>query len=172
VDKEQAKQAADTTEDVTILAPDYALKKAIGEKVDLKKLFSEDKIALAQKKIDEEQEKFLEWVLEDVQALEHSYRELSKDIAHAQPHLAQLRRAAFAIKGQAGIFSYDLASQVARSLYMFCDTFKYREEQRIVLRKHIDALAIIFRDRIAGSGGEIGQELLREIERLSAKFSS
>ncbi len=156
-------------EEVTILPPDYTLKKAIGN-VEMSKMLDEAVVAQAQQNVDSKQEDFLQWIGEDIAKLERAFTDLTVKLKPGNLHLEELRRIAISIKSQAGTFGFTLASSVARSLYTFCDNFGFTEAQALVLRKHIDAIKLILQKRITGDGGPVGQELLKDMAKLVSKF--
>ncbi len=169
MDKNDPFVALDDTE-VRIVAPDYSLKKLIGENVDIKQIFSAENIENAQQIIHEHKDNFLEWVNNDLAALEHSYNKAMANLAACEPDIKKLAKTAFVIKSQAGTFGFELATRVAKSLDDFCNqTFKPIPEHMTAIRKHIDTLLAIFRNKISGDGGTLGAELIDNLFKLVEK---
>lgn len=163
--------AALSDEEVRILPPDYALKKMIGEDVDLKQVFSPENIEKAQSVINEHKNSFVEWVMKDIGQLEESYAKIADAPAASEAEIRKLSRAAFIIKSQAGTFGFALATQVAKSLDDFCNKhFHPTPGHLTVIRKHIDTLSLIFHKNITGDGGAVGKELSETLFRLVDKF--
>jgi len=160
-----------TDEEVRVLPPDYALKKIIGNDVDLKEIFSPENIEKAQSVINEHKESFIEWVMKDIEQLEESYAKAAANPADSKDEIRKLARAAFIIKSQAGTFGFQLATQVAKSLDDFCNKhFHPGADHMMVVRKHIDTLVVIFQKNITGDGGAVGKELSGNLFKLVDKF--
>ena len=160
------------SEDVRIIPPDFALKKLIGEDVDIRKVFSPENIARAQAVINSHKDSFLEWVMKDVAALEEAYKNASANTRERQPEVAKLARIAFVIKSQSGTFGFELATRIAKSLDDFCSRHPAPSaEHLLVIRKHIDTLTVIFHKRITGDGGVLGEQLQGSLQKLVAKYS-
>lgn len=157
-------------DEVRIIEPDYALKKMIGEEVDLEQLFNEENLARAQKIIDNHKDSFLEWVMKDLDKLEEAYQAASQ-LRPGDVNIKKIARAAFVIKSQAGTFGFALATQIAKSLDDYCTKyFKPTEQDLQVVRKHIDCLFTIFRSHISGDGGAMGKEITEMLAKLVDKY--
>lgn len=160
-------------DDVKIIPPDYTLKKLVGDTVDLKQIFSAENISKAQGVIDTHKESFLEWIKNDMQTLEDQFAQAQANPADSADAIKKLAKAAFIIKSQAGTFGFSLATLVAKSLDDFCNqTFRPSQEHLTVIRKHIDALQVIFHKNIMGDGAQIGKELSGNLQKLVAKYQS
>lgn len=158
---------------VRILPPSYALKEKIGMNVNLGEIFTPERIAAAQKAIDDTQAEFVNWAEKDLVELEHAYRGIALDPANAPPQrIDKVRKIAFSLKCQAGTFGYPLGSEVAKSLYRYTvEHGQYNGENIVVLRKHIDALHVILQQNIQGEGGAMGKELMANLDKLVEKFA-
>ena len=166
--------AAPAESDVRIIAPDYTLKKMIGEDVDLKQLFSAEKIEQAQGAINRHKDSFLEWVAKDIATLKEIHTELCKNATgNLEAEIKKLARTAFVIKSQAGTFGFTLATQVAKSLDDFCNQhLKPSVDQLRVIDKHIETLVMIFQKNITGDGGEVGSAIMLSLSKLIDKFKN
>jgi hypothetical protein len=172
-EKKPPPKANPEKEDVKILPPDYALKKMIGENVDINQIFSAENISKAQEAIDSHKDNFLEWVKNDLMALEENYKNATTNIPACEADIGKLAKVAFVIKSQAGTFGFSLATLVAKSLDDFCNRdFRPSPEHLTVIRKHIDALQAIFSKNIAGDGGTLGRELSSNLDKLVAKYTA
>lgn len=158
---------------IRILPPDYSLKEKIGMNVNLRDIFTPERIAQAQKSIDDSQAEFVNWAQKDLVDLEHTYRHIAENPEAApDSRTEKIRKIAFSLKCQSGTFGYPLGSEVARSLYKYTtDHGRFTSENIVVLRKHIDALQVILQQNIQGEGGTMGAELMTGLEKLVAKFS-
>ena len=156
---------------VYIMAPDYRLKKKLGDEIDIQEILSPENVTRAQGVINSRQRNFLEWVEKDMATIESSLRHIQKNITKSIPYFTKLKRAVFAVKAQAGTFGFDLASEVSRSLFNYCETsFRFEDKQVIVLAKHVEALSTVVKQRISGDGGEMGRKLLEGLNILVVKF--
>lgn len=81
-----------------------------------------------------------------------------------------LQEQAFVIKSHAGMYGYSLANDFAHHLYYYC---RGLEEKPLpanvvkVLEAYLNALALIFREKLRGTRSPIAQELLKELDRLA-----
>lgn len=162
----------EANDSVKFLAPDYSLKKAIGEDVDIRDIFNEDNIEKAQGAIDKHKDSFLEWSIQDIGSLSEYYANASADIEKCGPMIIEIEKVASIIKSRAGTFGYELATLVAKSLSRFCALHtKINAEHMIVIGKHIDTLSVVFTKRITGDGGAVGKELLDNLAKLVEKYN-
>jgi len=158
--------------EVRILPPDFALKKMIGEDVDIQQIFSSKNIEKAQNVINQHKDSFLEWVAEDLAALNEHYKKALNNLTLCEIEITKLSILAAKIKSQAGTFGFGLATLISKSMENFC----YRHprpvnEHMVVLRKHIDTLLVIFNKKVIGDGGAIGKELLDNLSKLVSKYN-
>lgn len=166
-----SKKPAAPAPEAVILPPDYNLKKKIGEDIDIREILSSENIRRSQEYIRNSQEEYLGWVMKDLVTMEHAYRSAIRDIDHCEPHAKKILRTAFAIKSQAGTYGYDLASEVAKSLYYFCEHhFQPQDTHLLYIRKHIEALTVIFQRNITGTGGLMGRELMHNLSLLGQRY--
>ena len=158
--------------DIQIVKPENMLRKKIGEDVNIREIINSERVADAQQVIFENRKQFMDWAWHDVLAMEQSLQALVADNGRNPGAAAKLKKLALMLKGQGGTFGYDLVTKVAGSLYQYCEeNFKGREEQIIVLRKHIEALTALLHQNIAGNGGEEGAELLTSLRKLTEKYA-
>ena len=87
-------------------------------------------------------------------------------------HIANINRIAHELRGQSGTFDYHLITSFSKSLYQTTmDTeMKITEDRHKLIAAHIDAVRNVFRNRITGSGGQVGKALLREIEDAVQRY--
>jgi len=158
--------------DVQIIPPDYAIKKILGDNVDIKSILSGENIAEAQEVINDHKNDFREWVVKDIESLNDCYNRAISNIADPSADMEEMAKLASTIKAHGGTFGYNLATLVAKSLDKFCNKVPNPTvEQMTVIRKHIDTLSVIFAKNIEGDGGEIGKELLGGLLTLVEKYS-
>lgn len=173
IDKPITSPQSKDEESVRVLPPDFAIKKKIGMNVNLQEIFTPERIAAAQKTIDDTQAEFVDWATKDLVELEHIYRNIAANPDEAaEARMEKIRKIAFSLKCQAGTFGYPLGSEVAHSLYKYTSANgAFTKETTVVLRKHIDALQVILQQNIQGEGGKMGDELMASLEKLVQKYS-
>ncbi len=167
-DRRQSERVEDE-ENIFMLDVDYSLREKIGGPLTAAELFSEENIREAQRIINHSRGKFLEWVVGDLEDLERGYRRL--EASPEEGEIALFAGHALKMKGRAGTFGYDLASQVADSLCDITRGVDYADAKRLLaIRKHIDVLYVIFQRNILGGGGALGKDLMDSLEALSSRY--
>lgn len=153
-----------------MIMPDYSLKHRIGMEVPPEALIDEE--ALEQTAIADADAEFIRWLMNDVQTLETALQTMMKDGNYDEELIEQIKDAAYSIKSRAGTFGYTRASDIAGSLYDFCNTHYDRANtlHLSVLEKHMQALITIFSQNIAGDGGKVGEELMQDLHKLIQKY--
>jgi two-component system, chemotaxis family, chemotaxis protein CheY len=155
---------------VAFLPPNAEIKKQIGEDVSANEILTEAVVNDGQQAIREAEDDYVAWARDDIMRLEEAYAELTKRPADPTAHHL-LISAAYAIKTQAGTFGYDLGSEVGRLLVEYLNTNAIMDTKRLtVIRKHIDAIAVIFNQKIKETGREIAEDLVRSLHRLISKM--
>lgn len=152
----------------TILPPDTSLAERIGTRAS--DLMAEMQILRAQDELLQSESDFLSWARDDIAELERAFLDITRNARDATAH-ARLLGAAYAIKSQAGIFGYDLGTEVAKMLvdYLIANTW-LDADKLMVVRKHIDAIQVIFRQNIKEYGQVVGRELLGALQTLIQKI--
>lgn len=157
-------------QEVVVYHPDRSLKQMLGADLTAEQLFDEEIVREAQEVIMNLKQDFVGWVTIDISRLEHLFQALSaqNDDHHALNELTQL---ALVIKSQAGTFGYDFATLIGKSLYNFSSALMQVDTAALlIIRKHIDTLYVIFQKEIAGSGPDIGEEVLTGLKALTEKY--
>lgn len=153
-----------------ILPPNKDLKQVIGEDVSARDIFTENLIAEAQLELQKKEDQFIGWASDDIMQLEQAYAALVKHPSSVEAR-EKLWGAAYSIKGQAGIFGYDLGTEVGGMLVDYlANQPELKEESLLVVRKHIDTIAVIFNQKIKEAGREIGEELIDSLRKLTEKL--
>jgi two-component system chemotaxis response regulator CheY len=149
------------------LPPNDELQKHIAPAAEL---ITEGVIETAQLELMKAEGEFVEWAKDDILLLEAAYAEMDKHPGSAGAHKALLE-AAYAIKSQAGIFGYDLGTGIASMLVQYLTAHPdIREERLTVVRKHIDAIVVIFTEKIKDTRRDIGQDLINSLRALAKKL--
>lgn len=146
---------------------DETLRKQLAPLADI---LTDDVVAAAQIELLKAESEFVEWARDDIAILESAYAQLKAQPGNPSAHRALLD-AAYSIKSQAGIFGYDLGTGIGGMLVTYLtEHTDIRDEKLTVVRKHIDAIVVIFNQKIKEAGREIGQELLNSLRALIKKI--
>jgi chemotaxis protein histidine kinase CheA len=165
-----AEVAAAEEDEVIIFEPDFSLKQKIGNDVSITELLRPDVLLQAQFIVDQQRPAFIASMKEDVRRIRELLVEL-ENTAWDAAVLEQFMQLVLQVKGRAGTFGLPLASEVARRLYVFCeDEYRAKADHMLVVRKHVEGIAVVVNQNIEGSGGAIGQELLESLTQLAKKL--
>ncbi len=168
---ELRKQLIPADEAEKIIPPDTKLKEQFMPLTG-SDLLNDEVVAAAQEVLMQAEGEFIEWAKEYIAQLEHAYTSLCAD-HEDKSAAAALREAAYAINSQAGIFGYDLGTQVGDMLVKYLSSHpQIHTKNLIVIRKHMDAVNVIFREHIKESGQQIGADLLVSLQKLIIKLDS
>lgn len=161
-----------TDDEVRIVLVEPHLKEKIGADVALEDVFSEANLARAQAVLDESQQMFFALLERDCQSLFSAH----KHLASGEPPklwLETILHSASLIKGRAGTFGFECATQVADSLVSYAQRLiQPSAAQLTVVRKHIEGMATILQKRIMSTQAEECQELLDNLDALTRKFAA
>ncbi len=159
-------------ENITIVNPDFRLKDKIGgEEVTLADLFNPESIRKAQEHIHNSRSEYLQWIVDDITRMEDAFAQVNGNPSHTAKEVLNFYKVSLMIKSQAGIFGYDLASQVAESMVNLIEGMAHMDTHRLrVIRKHMDVLYVIFQRNIIGMGGRIGKDLMENLTILTRKY--
>ncbi|MBM3618717.1 MAG: hypothetical protein FJX23_09300 [Alphaproteobacteria bacterium] len=152
--------------------PDFSLKNKIGKDVSIGEILTTTNIKDAQGVINDSQKDFVKWIENDLRTLEGYFAEAYADADNALDAVVGIQKYAFSIKSQSGTFGYDLASAIAKSLYDFCENNYVVGDNKhiLIIRKHLDTLNVIFKRKITGDGGNVGQQVYQALGKLITKF--
>ncbi len=153
-----------------IVRPENKLKKKIGEDVNMREILRPDVVRGAQKVINSKADDFMNWALDDLAEMEKAYNLMQQQAG--RENMAVIIRNAEKLRDRSGTFGYQLGSQIAKSLALFCNELHGGEDYAlIVIRQHLDGLETVFRANIKGDGGSMGLELMDGLRKLIAKYS-
>ncbi len=146
------------------------MKKEIGHDVTAAQIITPEVVAEAQAEINALEGDFVSWARDDITRLEDAYAALAKDHADAKAHYTMLSTA-YAIKSQAGIFGYELGTEVAGMLVSFLTQHSVIDDKNLlVIRKHIDTINAIFTQKIKETGQDIAKEFVLSLMQLIDKL--
>jgi len=127
-------------------------------------------VAEAQADLLRAEDAFIDWAVEDIERLEKAYAIMQARPSHADAQ-REIVYAAYAIKAQAGIFGYALGSEVGTLLVDYLESRRsFNEDHLLVIRKHIDTISVIFKQKIKDSGQGIAIDMLESLRRLIDKM--
>ncbi len=154
-----------------MVQPPNKIKQKLGPAVNVRDLLKPEAVNKAQATIDSKRDEFLLWAAEDLNALSKHLQdlkskplttELLENIVHCGEHL----------RDRGGTFGYDLVSQIAKSMVNYCFTIHSPAEHHlIVIEKHIEGLRTVLSEKVEGTGGIIGAELLKGLTSLTVKYT-
>lgn len=149
----------------TIFAPDASLRMAMGTNKPLATVITAQILQEAQKAIDDLGEASMQWIRDDLAAMQASFATLKS--SYSSHAVDTIKESALTIKSRSGTFGYRMASDVARLLYLFLSTSFVPTNPRhlTVMEKHIQVLLVIFAQNIKEREG-LGAELYTELEHL------
>ncbi len=152
-----------------IIPPSQSLQEQIGE-IRAADILTEAAVAEAQAELEEAESTFIDWAFADIKSLEQAYVTIVRKPDDAAANRA-LSDAAYAIKSQAGIFGYSLGTEVATLLVSYLETHHdFTPDNLVVLRKHIDAIHVIFKQKIKQHGQHIGRNMVVALKALAVKL--
>jgi len=110
------------------------------------------------------------WARREIAALLRTYATLEANPTDTQAQQA-LYEAAYTLKSQAGLFGYELGSEVASMLLFYLLNHTPPKPNHLrVLGKHVEVMTVIFRHSIEQSGQEIARDLIRSLNALVTKL--
>lgn len=127
-------------------------------------------VTTAQQELLKAEKDFLAWADDDIFTLERSFRALAANPEDTRV-AATLLETAYTVQSQAGIFGYTLGSEVAGMLVDYVRTHRsFSPDQLTVVSKHIEAIAVIFKQGMKDSAHIIAVEMRRSLVRLTKKL--
>lgn len=115
-------------------------------------------IAEAQQRVENLKDDYIEHLKTDMTEVSRLVTEYKKN--KSPETLKLLFRVIHNMRGQAATFGYPLITQVGRSLclYLMEQEERLEEPDMLLITLHADALKVIYREQIMGSGDSISQE--------------
>jgi hypothetical protein len=151
------------------IKPENTLRKKIGAHI--QSLFTPEKIKACQEIIVKAHGDLFTDSVSSLQAIEEEYALAKKDPTQSKAHVNKLGKLTFVLKGRLEAIGLTLGFEVAKSLYEYAQsTQNATGEDLVVLRKHIDILTVVLKDRLEGDGGAMGQDMLNSLSKLVKKM--
>ena len=99
-------------------------------------------------------------------------RALKQAEEHRARHFKNINLLAHELRGQGGTFGYPIITRVGEMLYKTTLAPCPTEDRAVkVIKAHVDTMRRVFRDKVTGDGGDIGVELMNELERAIRKYT-
>lgn len=155
---------------VKIIEPELSIHKKLG-KIKFDQMFDTAIITRAEKIVIQSELLFKDETAKDFEYLKKSFSVLDEtDISAAD--YEKLSETAFSIKSRAATGGYPLASEVANSLYKFCDSASIvlPKDGYKVLKLHIDSLKQVFDGSFQTNDSLKCQKLVNGLEEVSEKL--
>ncbi len=161
--------AATGKETPVISPPNYAIREQLGD-VSARDILTEMVIAEAQAQLLASENDFISWARDDIAKLEIAFKTLEQDPGNLFA-AADLHQSAYRIQSRAGIFGYDMGTEVATLLVNYLTNHpRVTDNDLLIIRKHIDVVTVIFNQGVKTSGSQIGEELMGSLKKLIAKL--
>ena len=115
-------------------------------------------------------DQYLDWVQEDIARIDAAYKELAAATGDRAEEIDKVFQVSHDMKGQGGSFGFDLVTAIGNQLCRMIekmDTIGNAEVEAV--RVHIDAMKLVIAQRMKGSGGKAGEQILAGLEKVVAK---
>lgn len=80
-----------------------------------------------------------------------------------------LAQTARGIKGKAGSFGFGLLSDIADLFSEYLDDTPVAEQKSAAVLSYVDAMQVIWRQKISGDGGAVGRQIISDLKKLNVK---
>ena len=121
----------------------------------------------AEQQLDRMEGDYSDWVRSSVQQLGAAFRQAQAEEVPRKrnPMVLQINRIAHDLRGQGSTFGYPLITVFGKSLYETTLGGDEPSDQMVsLIGSHIDGINAVIRDKVKGTGGEVGGELIRSLE--------
>lgn len=155
-------------DDVVVHAPDLSMKKKLGPGKTLGGIITPSAIERTEKVVANFEPEIIKEILAEFSDLESISTGLKPGMT-ATDDLKLLIEKGFAIKSKAGFCNYSLASSLARFMHLFCETLlekKLTPKDISIVTCFVNILKIIFERKIIGDGGNTGNVIVQEAQRM------
>ncbi len=127
----------------------------------------------AEQQLDRMETDYADWVRGTVKQLNDTAERAKGDDRQRVAMVAQINRISHDLRGQGTTFGYPLITVFGNSLYD-CTAKIEKVPDKLIefIRAHIDGITAVIRDRIKGSGGAIGAELVESLERARTRLAN
>ena len=118
-------------------------------------------------------EDYPDWVQSLIDELQENYRRCVDTPETRHEKVATIHDIAHDMKGQGGTFGYPLITNFGDSLFKCTHKSEQCSDNMVELIKaHVDGMKAVITGRVAGDGGEIGQELMASLDKAVEKYAA
>jgi CheY-like chemotaxis protein len=127
----------------------------------------------AEGQLDRMETDYADWVRGTVKQLVEAYDKAMADDRARVQMIAQINRISHDLRGQGTTFGYPLITVFGTSLYdCTAKIEKVADKLLEFVKAHLDGITAVIRDRIKGSGGNIGTELVESLDRARERLAN
>ena len=122
-------------------------------------------LAQAEEELERASMDFTDWAVDYLKELSALCARALKQPAGRRRQLEEINLLAHELRGQGGTFGYPLVTLIAKMLFDATGAGCPEDDDAIeIVKAHIDALRAVIRDKVAGDGGEVGNELMASLQ--------
>ncbi|MBP7477529.1 MAG: Hpt domain-containing protein [Chitinophagales bacterium] len=140
------------TNEIRIYEPESFLREIIGTDLQLKNLFTPEKIASCQKLIDVSRNEFFDNAYKQLKALHGLFQSDLQDFSKILMPVEN-------VKGQAKIFGFPFIVNVCNHISDYCQDGDLSEKKLKVVKKLIEALTLTLKNKVTDEEGTLNKEL-------------
>lgn len=126
----------------------------------------------AEQKLERSKLDFTDWALSYLSQLSNLCAEALLKPGRRNDHFTKINLLAHELRGQGGTFGYPLITVIGKMLYDITGEGCREDDSAVeIVKAHIDTMRAVIRDKVAGDGGKLGQELLIALKQAIDKHS-
>ena len=121
--------------------------------------------------VEEMEENFPTWADEYLDQMREALDEAQSDPEAMQDQIQRIFTLVMDLKGQAGSYGYQMLTELGDLLKKYTeDLTQIDQRDSQIIEAHIDAIRLVFTQKVRGHGGDVGAALLKDIERAVKKY--
>ena len=148
-----------------------AIRKKIGNKVNMRDIFTPEKLKECEAIIEKAHTDFLQDALDIWKLIINNFAELTANPDESHAIIKKIADNSLAIKGKLDAVGYGLGMKIAKSLNEFATNDTSPQKHMVIYGKHIDAMNTVIRANLKGDGGAIGTEMTQALSALIKKLA-
>jgi CheY-like chemotaxis protein len=131
-----------------------------------------DLMQAAEQQLDRMEDDYSDWVRGSIKRLVEAHaKALDANSKGRIEQVIAINRLAHELRGQGSTFGYPLITVFGRSLYECTLNVETAEDSLLeFVKAHIDGISAVIREKIKGTGGELGNELVASLEVARKKL--
>lgn len=132
-----------------------------------------DLIEQAEQELERAALDFTKWALEYLAKLSDLCTEALLEPGRRSAHFGEIHTLALELRGQGGTFGYPLITTIGKMLYDSTIEGCREDDKAVEIAKcHIDSMRAVIREKVAGDGGKIGQQLIKGLRMSIQKIDT